>query len=66
MLMRQRGMSDEPVLAEARQILSSLKGRVTRRDKAAENYFIGKCLLDNRQCGDWISRVSDQGRSIAL
>ena len=48
MLMRLRGLSDEPILAEARQLLSSLKGRVTRRDKAAANYFIGKCLLDNR------------------
>jgi glycosyltransferase involved in cell wall biosynthesis len=48
MLMRQRGTSDEPVLAEARQIRSSLKTRVTRHDKAAANYFIGKCLLDNR------------------
>ena len=47
MLMRQRGMSDELLLAEARQILSSLKRQVTRHDKAAENYFIGKCLLDN-------------------
>ena len=46
MLMRQRGMSDEFMLAEARQI--QLKRRVTRRDIAAENYFIGKCLLDNR------------------
>jgi glycosyltransferase involved in cell wall biosynthesis len=48
MLMRQKGVSDEPVLAEARQTLSSLKRRVTRHDKAAENYFIGRCLLDNR------------------
>jgi glycosyltransferase involved in cell wall biosynthesis len=48
MLMRQRGISDEPVLAEARQILSSLKRKMTRYDKAAANYFIGKCLLDNR------------------
>jgi glycosyltransferase involved in cell wall biosynthesis len=48
MLMRERGMSDEPVLAEARQVLSSLKRRVTRHDKAAAHYFIGKCLLENR------------------
>jgi hypothetical protein len=48
MLMRQKGMSDEPVLREAQQFLSSLKTRVTRLDKAAANYFIGKCLLDNR------------------
>jgi glycosyltransferase involved in cell wall biosynthesis len=48
MLMRQRGMSDDLVLAEARQILSSLKRRVTRHDHAAANYFIAKCLLKNR------------------
>ena len=48
MLMRRRGLSDEPVLAEARQLHSSLKGKVTRHDKAAANYFIGKCLMDNR------------------
>ena len=48
MLMRQEGMSDEPALAEARLIQLSLKRQVTRHDKAAENYFIGKCLLDNR------------------
>ena len=48
MLLRQKGLPDEPLLAEARQILSSLKRRMTRQDKAAANYFIGKCLLDNR------------------
>ena len=48
MLMRRRGLSDEPVLAKARQLHSSLKGKVTRHDKAAANYFIGKCLMDNR------------------
>jgi glycosyltransferase involved in cell wall biosynthesis len=48
MLMRERGMSDEPALAEARQLLSSLKRKVTRHDKSAANYFIGKCLLKNR------------------
>jgi hypothetical protein len=48
MLMRERGISDDPVLAEARQIVSSLKTRTTRHDKAQANYFIGKCLLDNR------------------
>ena len=48
MLMRLRGLSDEPILAEARQLLLSLKGKVTRRDKAAANYFIGKCLMENR------------------
>ena len=48
MLMREKGMSDEPLLAEARQVRSSLKRRMTRQDKAAANYFIGKCLLDNR------------------
>jgi hypothetical protein len=46
MLLRQRGMSDEPLLAEARQLSS--KTRVTRHNKAAENYFVGKCLLNNR------------------
>jgi glycosyltransferase involved in cell wall biosynthesis len=48
MLLRQRGMSDELVLAEARQILPSLKRQVTRHDNAAANYFIAKCLLENR------------------
>ena len=48
MLMRERGMSDEPALAEARRLLSSLKRKVTRHDKSAANYFIGKCLLKNR------------------
>ena len=45
--MRERGMSDAPALAEAR-LLSSLKRKVTRHDKSAANYFIGKCLLENR------------------
>jgi glycosyltransferase involved in cell wall biosynthesis len=48
MLMRQKGISDDPVLAEAQQIVSSLKRRVTRHDNAAANYFIAKCLLANR------------------
>jgi glycosyltransferase involved in cell wall biosynthesis len=48
MLMRQKGMSDQPVLAETRQLLSSLNRQVARHDKAAANYFIGKCLLKNR------------------
>jgi glycosyltransferase involved in cell wall biosynthesis len=48
MLMRQRGMSDELVLAAARQIQMSSNPRETRHDNAAENYFIGKCLLNNR------------------
>jgi len=48
MLMRERGMSDEPALAEARLLLLSLKRKVTRHDKSAANYFIGKCLLKNR------------------
>ena len=48
MLLRQRGMSDEPLLAEARRTQLSSKGGVTRHNKAAENYFVGKCLLSNR------------------
>ena len=48
MLMREKGISDEPMLAEARQVRSSLKRRMTRQDRAAANYFIGKCLLDSR------------------
>jgi hypothetical protein len=48
MLMRQKGISDNPALAEAQQIVSSLKRRVTRHDNAAANYFIAKCLLANR------------------
>jgi glycosyltransferase involved in cell wall biosynthesis len=48
MLMREKGISDEPALAEARQLRSSFKRKVTRHDKSAANYFIGKCLLRNR------------------
>jgi glycosyltransferase involved in cell wall biosynthesis len=48
MLLRQRGMSDELLLAEALQTQLSSKRRVTRHNKAAENYFVGKCLLNNR------------------
>jgi glycosyltransferase involved in cell wall biosynthesis len=48
MLMRERGMSDAPALAEARQLLTSLKRKVTRHDRSAANYFIGRCLLKNR------------------
>jgi glycosyltransferase involved in cell wall biosynthesis len=48
MLMRERGMSDEPALAEARRLLSPLKRKVTRHDRSAANYFIGRCLLKNR------------------
>jgi glycosyltransferase involved in cell wall biosynthesis len=48
MLARQKGISDMLVLEEARQIQSLLNRKITRYDKAAENYFIGKCLLDNR------------------
>ena len=47
MLMRERGISDEPLLAEARQMHALLKRRMTRQDKAKADYFIGKCLLDN-------------------
>jgi len=48
-LARQAGQSDQSVLEEARQFLSSIKKRPNpRRDKAAANYFLGKCLLDNR------------------
>lgn len=47
MLMRQGGKSDETALAEARQLLSSLKKRTTQHNKSAANYFIGKCLLEN-------------------
>src|SRR5262249_20883137 len=48
MLMRAKGLSDEPMLAEARLIRSSLKRGITSQDKAEANYFIGKCLIDNR------------------
>jgi len=47
MLRRASGASDEPVLAEARQLLSSLKRKMRRHNDAAANYFIGKCLLKN-------------------
>jgi glycosyltransferase involved in cell wall biosynthesis len=48
MLARQKGMSDEFVIEQARQIRSFMNKKISRHDKAAENYFIGKCLLDNR------------------
>src|SRR2546430_8926423 len=48
LLARQAGLSDRPLLEEARQLLSSVKKRGSaRRDRAAANYFVGKCLLDN-------------------
>jgi glycosyltransferase involved in cell wall biosynthesis len=48
LLARQAGQSDRPVLEEARQLLSSVEKRASaRRDRAAANYFVGKCLLDN-------------------
>jgi GT2 family glycosyltransferase len=47
-LARQAGLSDQPLLEEARQLLSSVEKRASaRRDRAAANYFVGKCLLDN-------------------
>jgi glycosyltransferase involved in cell wall biosynthesis len=48
MLLRRRGVSDEFVLAEAKEIRSLLRRQITRREKAAADYFIGKCLLANR------------------
>jgi glycosyltransferase involved in cell wall biosynthesis len=49
LLVRQAGLSDEPVLQEARQILSCVAKRAnSKRDRAAGNYFVGKCLLDNQ------------------
>jgi glycosyltransferase involved in cell wall biosynthesis len=49
LLARQAGLSDQPVLEEARQLASSVENRInTRRDTAATNYFVGKCLLDNQ------------------
>jgi glycosyltransferase involved in cell wall biosynthesis len=48
MLVRASGASDEPVLIEARQLLLSLKRKVTWHDKSEANYFIGRCLLENR------------------
>jgi glycosyltransferase involved in cell wall biosynthesis len=48
-LARQAGLSDQSVLEEARQLLSSLKKRSNpKRERAAGNYFLGKCLLNNR------------------
>ena len=47
MSMRASGASDELVLGEARQLLSSLKRKVSRHNKSSANYFIGKCLLEN-------------------
>ena len=47
-LMRQSGLSDQPVLEEARLLSRSIeKPTNERRMRAAANYFIGKCLLDN-------------------
>ena len=48
-LARQAGLSDQPVLEEARQLLSAIVTEASpRQDRAAANYFVGKCLLDNR------------------
>jgi Glycosyl transferase family 2 len=47
MLMRQGRKSDETVLAEAQQLLSSLKKQTTQHNNSAANYFIGKCLSKN-------------------
>jgi glycosyltransferase involved in cell wall biosynthesis len=48
LLARQAGQSDQPLLEEAQQLLSSVEKRTNaRRDRAAANYFVGKCLLDN-------------------
>jgi glycosyltransferase involved in cell wall biosynthesis len=45
---RQAGLSDQLFLDEARILASSVKKQTNgRRDRAATNYFIGKCLLDN-------------------
>jgi hypothetical protein len=42
------GLPDQPVLEEARQLASSVvKRATTRRDRAAANYFVGRCLLNN-------------------
>ena len=47
-LSRQAGLSDRPFLEEARQLLSAVEKRANpRHGRAATNYFIGKCLLDN-------------------
>ena len=47
LLARQAGLSDQRVLEEARQLLSVRKRSNPKRDRAAANYFVGKCLLDN-------------------
>jgi glycosyltransferase involved in cell wall biosynthesis len=48
LLARQAGLSEQPLLEEARQLLPSIqKPASARRDSAAANYFIGKCLLSN-------------------
>jgi glycosyltransferase involved in cell wall biosynthesis len=48
-LRRFAGLPDQPVLEEARQLSSFVGKRAnTRRDMVAANYFIGKCLLANR------------------
>jgi hypothetical protein len=48
LLARERGQSEDPVLEEARQLSMSVENRANaKRDRAAANYFIGKCLLDN-------------------
>jgi hypothetical protein len=47
-LARESGLSDRDVLDEARELSSVVHKRpTTRRERAAGNYFIGKCLLDN-------------------
>jgi hypothetical protein len=53
-LARQAGLSDLSVLEEARQLLSSIEKRPKqRRDRAAANYFIGKCLIDQNDKAAW-------------
>jgi glycosyltransferase involved in cell wall biosynthesis len=48
-LVRQAGLSDQPVLEEARQLVSAVVKKASpRQDRAAANYFVGRCLLDNR------------------
>jgi glycosyltransferase involved in cell wall biosynthesis len=47
MLLRQRGMTDQAVLDEARRLIASPNSPISRREEAAGNYFIGKCLMDN-------------------
>jgi len=48
LMARQAGLSDQRLLEEARHLSSSVEKRPNpRRDSAAANYFVGKCLLDN-------------------